>query len=117
MMDDNIYANLKQGDKEDTDQIENNFEFNFEADHEEKDSIYKLEAMKLIKWNKMVLKLDEYLDKSNKIKYKAKDPANNKVGHTPEYLIVFGKPNDLWLKADCDVQKNPYRIAKYIYTM
>ena len=54
---------------------------------------------------------------SNKIKYKAKDPAQNKVGHTPEYLIVFGKPNDLWLKADCDVQKNPYRIAKYIYTL
>jgi hypothetical protein len=54
---------------------------------------------------------------SNKIKYKAKDPANNKVGHTPEYLIVFGKPNDLWLKADCDTQKNPYRIAKYIYTL
>ena len=54
---------------------------------------------------------------TNKIKYKAKDSANNKVGHTPEYLIVFGKPNDLWLKADCDVQKNPYRIAKYIYTL
>lgn len=54
---------------------------------------------------------------TSKIKYKAKDQANNKVGHTPEYLIVFGKPNDLWLKADCDVQKNPYRIAKYIYTL
>jgi hypothetical protein len=54
---------------------------------------------------------------TSKIKYKAKDPAQNKVGHTPEYLIVFGKPNDLWLKADCNVQKNPYRIAKYIYTM
>jgi len=40
---------------------------------------------------------------SSKIKYKAKDPAQNKVGHTPEYLIVFGKPNDLWLKADCNV--------------
>ena len=54
---------------------------------------------------------------TQKIKYKAKDQTNNKVGHTPEYLIVFGKPNDLWLKADCDVQKNPYRIAKYIYTL
>jgi hypothetical protein len=54
---------------------------------------------------------------TSKVKYKAKDQANNKVGHTPEYLIVFGKPNDLWLKADCDVQKNPYRIAKYIYTL
>lgn len=40
---------------------------------------------------------------TNKIKYKAKDPLQNKVGHTPEYLIVFGKPNDLWLKADCDI--------------
>ena len=40
---------------------------------------------------------------SSKIKYKAKDPSQNKVGHTPEYLVVFGKPNDLWLKADCDV--------------
>ena len=54
---------------------------------------------------------------TQKIKYKAKDQSNNKVGHTPEYLIVFGKPNDLWLKADCDVQKNPYRISKYIYTL
>jgi hypothetical protein len=54
---------------------------------------------------------------TSKIKYKAKDQAQNKVGHTPEYLVVFGKPNDLWLKADCDVQKNPYRIAKYIYTL
>jgi TLD len=54
---------------------------------------------------------------TSKIKYRAKDPMQNKVGHTPEYLIVFGKPNDLWLKADCDVQKNPYRVAKYIYTL
>lgn len=54
---------------------------------------------------------------TTKTKYKAKDPMQNKVGHTPEYLIVFGKPNDLWLKADCDVQKNPYRIAKYIYCL
>lgn len=54
---------------------------------------------------------------TSKIKYRAKDPQQNKVGHTPEYLIVFGKPNDLWLKAECDIQKNPYRIAKYIYTL
>lgn len=54
---------------------------------------------------------------TSKIKYRAKDPMQNKVGHTPEYLIVFGKPNDLWLKADCDMQKNPYRVAKYIYTL
>lgn len=73
MMEDYIYSNYsKQSEKEyDMDLPETtNIQFNYESDPDEKDSTYKIEAMKLMKWNKMVHKLDEYLDKSNKTKYK-----------------------------------------------
>ena len=71
-MEDHLYSNnFKNGEKEEGETQETNFQFNFEADNiEEKDNIYKLEAIKLMKWNKMVGKFDEYLDKSNKSKYK-----------------------------------------------